>query len=122
MINKNVAVIGASDKEDRYSNKAVKLLTEKGYTVFPVHQRIKLIDGLTVYRDISDIEEKLDTISLYVNADVSSQMTDDILKAAPRRVIFNPGAENDALEKALQAAGIETLRACTLVLLNTGEF
>lgn len=32
-----VAVLGASDKPDRYSNRAVRLLLEHGYTVLPVH-------------------------------------------------------------------------------------
>ena len=40
----------------------------------------------------------------------------------PRRVIFNPGAENAALAEALEKAGIGCEEACTLVLLNTGLF
>ncbi|MCM8776521.1 MAG: CoA-binding protein, partial [Candidatus Omnitrophica bacterium] len=44
----NVAVIGASDKPDRYSYKAVKLLLERGHRVYPVHPRVKDIDCLAV--------------------------------------------------------------------------
>ena len=118
----NVAVIGASNKPDRYSYQAVKLLQEKGHVVFPVHQRIKDIEGLKVYPSISDIREIIDTVSLYVAADISSQLADSILAHKPRRIIFNPGAENSALEQKAKEKGVTPLNACTLVMLRTGQF
>src|SRR3989338_8020947 len=102
----NVAVIGASDKTDRYSYQAVKLLQEKGHTVFPVHQRIKSIDGLAVVPSIKDIHEPLDTVTLYVASDISSQLSTDILAQKPRRIIFNPGAENPELEQKAKEQSI----------------
>lgn len=118
----HVAVIGASDKPERYSYQAFKLLKEKGHIVYPVHQRIKLIDGVSVFPSIKDIPDHLDTITLYVAADISSQLADDILAKKPRRIIFNPGAENPQLAARAQAQGIKTLEACTLVMLRTGQF
>jgi len=37
-------------------------------------------------------------------------------------VIFNPGAENPELSTMLKEAGIEPVEACTLVMLNTGQY
>jgi len=118
----NVAVIGASNKQDRYSYMAVKLLLEKGHTVYPVHQRIKDIEGLKVYPSVKDIRDPVDTISMYVSADVSERIGDEILGKDPRRIIFNPGAENPALAEKAQEKGVLVLNACTLVLLRTGQF
>ena len=118
----NVAVIGASDKPERYSYQAVKLLQEKGHTVFPVHQRIKDIEGLPVFPSIKDVSESLDTVTLYVAADISTQLSNDILAKKPRRIIFNPGAENPELEQKAKEQGIMALNACTLVLLRTKQF
>ncbi len=118
----NVAVLGASDKPERYSYMAVKLLQEKGHTVFPVHVRIKNIDGLGVYPTLNTINDPIDTVSLYLSADISSPMAADILKKKPRRIIFNPGAENPDLEAQAKAQGITTHNACTLVMLRTGQF
>ena len=118
----NVAVIGASNKPDRYSYQAVMLLKEKGHAVFPVHQRIKEIEGMAVYSSITDIAESMDTISMYVSADISSAMQENIIKAKPKRIIFNPGAENPPLEASLKAQGIEVINACTLVMLRTNQF
>lgn len=118
----NVAVIGASDKSDRYSYQAVMLLKEKGHTVYPVHQRIKTIEGLPVYPSIADIKDPIDTVSMYVAADISSKIGGDILDKKPRRIIFNPGAENPELAKKAKEQGVQPIEACTLVMLRTGQF
>lgn len=118
----NVVVIGASDNPERYSNMAVRLLKEKGHTVFPVHQRIKMVEGLTVYSSITHVPQVIDTVSLYVAADISSALSQDILAQKPRRIIFNPGAENAQLAGLARQQGIIVQDACTLVLLRTGQF
>ena len=118
----NIVVLGASDKKHRYSYQAVMLLLEKGYSVLPVHKRIKSIEGLHVYSDINEIKQDVDTITLYVNSSLSSLMLDDICSLHPRRIIFNPGAENQELLIAAQKKGIEVIEACTLEMLNTDQF
>jgi len=117
-----VAVIGASNKPERYSYQAVMLLKQKGYEVFPVHKRIKDIEGSIVYQTLDDIPVRIDTITLYVSSDNSLGIEKDIIAKKPKRLIFNPGTENTHLEDEAKKAGIETLRACTLVLLKTGQF
>ncbi len=118
----NVAVIGASDHPDRYSYMAVMLLKKKGHTVFPVHPKLKAIEGMKVYSSVKDVPERMDTLSLYVSEDLSNKIVDDLLKASPRRIIFNPGAENPELKARAREKGIETLEACTLTMLKTGQF
>jgi len=117
-----VAVLGASDKEDRYSNKAVKLLLEKGHEVYPIHPKLKTIESLTVYPSLDDLPEPMHTISVYVSPDISTNLKETILNSKVQRVIFNPGSENPDLEASFKEAGIEVLEACTLVLLKTGQF
>ena len=118
----NVAVLGASDKADRFSYQAVKLLQEKGHAVFPVHQRVKTIDGGPVYKSLKDIKEPIDTVTLYVAADISSALAEEIFSVKPRRIIFNPGAENPDLAQKAKKEGIEPVEHCTLVMLRSGDF
>ena len=66
--------------------------------------------------------ESIDTITVYVNPAISDKYEKDILKVHPKRVIFNPGAENPKLAQHLSAAGIKVENACTLVLLRTDQF
>ena len=118
----NVAILGASNKPERYSHQAVVLLAHKGHAVFPIHPALAEIDGHRVFKKLADVPAPLHTITLYVSPALSSGLADEIAAAKPARVIFNPGTENPELEDKLVAAGIATVRACTLVLLRTGQF
>jgi len=118
----NVAVLGASDKPDRYSYRAIQMLREKGHRPFPVHPRLQEIEGLSVYASLSEIPEPIDTITVYLSAANSAPVADAILDSGARRVIFPPGAESPKLTERLAARGIEALDACPLVMLSTGQF
>ena len=118
----NVAVVGASDNPERTSHQAVERLAAQGHRVFPVHPKLKRLLGLPVYASLDKIPQPVDTVSLYVGKDISAGLEGPILALKPRRVLFNPGAENPDLEARLSAAGIQTLEACTLVLLSTNRF
>ena len=116
-----VAVLGASDKPDRYSNMLIKRLRAKGHEVFPINPALASIDGLPVYRSLRDLPPGIDVLSVYMNAERSDALSDAILGSAIPRVIFNPGAENGALEKRLQDNGFQVEEACSLVLSGIGQ-
>lgn len=117
-----VAILGASEKEDRYANKAQQRLVNHGYTVLPISPSSKTIMGLPCLQKISDIKEAVDTVTLYVGPKILAAQIDDLIKLKPRRVIFNPGTEDIALQSQLEEAGIHTVEACTLVLLSIDQF
>ena len=77
---------------------------------------------MPVYSALNEIKEPIDTVSMYVAADISSGLGEAILAKKPRRVIFNPGAENPGLEVKIKERGITVLNACTLVMLRTNQF
>ena len=118
----SVLVLGASNKADRYSYKAVKLLEEHGHKVIAVNPAITHIDGLAVKHSLIEVQETVDSISVYLNPETTKTLIPEILALKPRRIILNPGSENSSLAEAANKAGIEVLEACTLVLLKTGRF
>lgn len=117
-----VAIVGASDKPTRYAYKAQQLLMELGYTVIPVSRRRQRIFGITSVDSLGAINQAVDTVTLYVGPDFQSDIIEQLISLKPRRVIFNPGAENPVVYPKLQGAGIHVEQACTLVLLKTGQF
>jgi predicted CoA-binding protein len=120
-----VAVLGASSDPTRYSYKAIKMLQEYGHRPVLIHPREKEILGLPVSSEIAELikaGEKIDTLTMYVNAALSTKYEKDIIALKPRRVIFNPGSENPGLEMNLEKNGIQVEEACTLVLLRTDQF
>ena len=59
---------------------------------------------------------------MYVGARNQTMYYEYIKRLKPRRVIFNPGAENPPFEQELRQAGIEPIDACTLVMLSVGTY
>lgn len=117
-----VVIVGASDNPERYSHRALLSLQQHGHAVVPVHPKLVEIEGIAVVADLSTITGAVDTVTMYVGAAISGGLTEKLIALKPRRVIFNPGAENAVLAEALQQAGIACVEACTLVLLSTGQF
>lgn len=115
---RKVAILGASDKPDRYANILMRRLLAKGHEVFPVNPFLTSIDGRRVYRSLEDLPVGVDVLSIYLNARRSDPLSKAILASGIPKVIFNPGAENHALERALEAKGANALEACSLVLLG----
>ena len=92
---KNVAILGASDNPNRYAHLAQVKLQEQGYFVYPISKSGKDILGVRGYTSLNQVDEKLDTITLYLNPIHLIDVLDDILEKKPRRVIFNPGTESE---------------------------
>ena len=121
-MSETVAIIGATGDHSKYAYKALKMLKTHGHRPIPVNPTLESIQGLKSYPTLRDIPDSVDTVTLYVRPEISSKLVDDILAANPRRIIMNPGTENEDLASAAARARIQVLRACTLVLLSTGQF
>jgi predicted CoA-binding protein len=117
-----VAIIGASKKPDRYSYKALQVLLANGHTPIPINPVIKDIEGVRCYSDLLSCPQLIDTITIYVRPSVLAAMVPDIIKRHPKRVIFNPGTEDEEIMASLEKEGIKVQEACTIVLLNTNQF
>ena len=118
-----VAVLGASPNRTRYSNMALHRLQQAGHEVIPVNPGHREIEGIPVVAHLREIPpDTVHTLTLYIGAHRSGPLMEEILALRPRRVIFNPGAENAELAAALERAGIEAVEDCTLVMLGTHTF
>lgn len=116
-----VAILGASPKADRYAYKAFKMLQEYGHTPLPVNPAFENIEGVAVSKTLDELQN-VDTVTLYMNPQRLTEQVERIIRLKPRRVIFNPGTESKEIEQKLEGAGIQTMEACTLVLLRTNQF
>jgi len=117
-----VVVLGASNKAERYSYQIIPLLKSQGYLVFPVNPFLKEIEGIPVFASLKDIQQKPDTITIYLSEGNSEKMADAILNSGAKRLIFNPGAENQDLMKKAREKGMQVMQACSLTMLLTGQF
>ena len=118
---KKTLVLGASDNPTRYSNLAMSRLRGKGHPVVAIGRKQVKAGDVDIATD-KQPHAGVDTVTLYLSAAHQREYYDYILSLHPKRIIFNPGAENPELEQLAQANGIEPLEACTLVLLSTGQY
>jgi len=114
-------VLGASEKSNRYSNLAVRRLVEAGHSVVAIGKRVGLVGTLPIVSALPAATE-VDTVTLYLSPDNQQAWHAEILRWRPRRVIFNPGAEDPRFAARLRASGVDALEACTLVMLATGQY
>ena len=118
---KKTLVIGASLKENRYANTAIKKLTAAHIPVVA----IGLLKGVVAAISIDTekvLYDNIHTITLYLSQKRQAEYYNYIIGLKPNRVIFNPGTENNEFVVLLQENNIETEVACTLVLLATNQY
>lgn len=118
---KPTVVIGASNNTERYAYKASIALQKHNHPVFPVGIREGKINDLNVITNKNKIDN-VDTITMYVGAANQPAWYDYIFSLEPKRIIFNPGAENSELKNMASDKGIECIEACTLVMLSIGNY
>lgn len=118
---KKTLVLGASLNPTRYSHLAIQRLREHGHEVVAIGMRPGFVEDVAIVTG-HPILTDIDTVTLYMRAERQEPLIGYILSLHPRRIIFNPGAENDALAKQAAEKGVETLEACTLVMLSTGLY
>lgn len=122
-MSKKTVIIGASTNPSRYAYLAAGMLKENKHEIIP----IGIKKGEVYGKQILPINERpavndVDTVTLYIGPRHQPEHYDYILSLKPKRVIFNPGTENEEFEKLIEQAGTEALEACTLVLLRSGQY
>lgn len=118
---KKTLVIGASENPERYSYLAINRLGKYGHEVVAIGQKPGEAFGVK-FETEKKAFEGIDTVSLYINSKIQKEYYDYIISLHPKRIIFNPGTENDELAALAKANGIRPQEACTLVLLSTGQY
>jgi uncharacterized protein len=120
-LKKKTLVLGASANPARYSFLAVNKLRQYGHPVVAIGKKAVKVGDVIIETDQKQFED-VDTVTLYLNATNQKAYYNYIFALKPKRIIFNPGAENNELYALAKQHHIHPLEACTLVLLSTGQF
>jgi predicted CoA-binding protein len=118
---KKTIVLGASSNPQRYSYLALQRLRANNHPVIAIGKQEGKTGDVDIITSQPKVED-IDTVTLYLNPKNQKEYYDYILSLNPKRIIFNPGAENDELAQKAAAKGIKPVEACTLVLLSTGQY
>lgn len=118
---KKTLVLGASDNPSRYSYLAIHRLRSRNIPVAAIGNRHMMIADVDVVTEKIKFPD-IDTITLYLNPLHQEEYYNYIISLKPRRILFNPGTENNELAILARENNILTIEACTLVLLSTSQY
>ena len=118
---KKTVVLGASTNPSRYSYLAIRKLLSKQHPVVGIGRRKGAVDNVEIETEHLPVDN-VDTVTLYLNPQNQVPYYDYILSLKPKRIIFNPGTENEELIRMAEQNNIEPVIACTLVMLSTGQY
>jgi uncharacterized protein len=121
MDTKKTLVMGATTNPERYSYLAVQKLTAHHHPVVAFGIKPGNIGNVSIHTQQEPFKD-IDTVTLYLNPLHQQSYYSYILSLRPKRIIFNPGTENEAFETMAEKQGIQVMEACTLVLLSTGQY
>lgn len=116
-------VVGATANSSRYAFLAARMLNEYGHEFVLIGIKKETVLG----KEILNLREKppidgIDTITLYIGPQNQPEWYDYLLSLKPKRIIFNPGTENEEFEKMAEAKNVEVVEGCTLVMLRSNQF
>jgi len=109
-----IAIVGASSDRSKYGNIAIHSYRDAGYEVFPVHPREEQIEGLKVYRSVSEIPVALDRISVYLPPQIGMKVIEEIARKGTKELFLNPGSDSDELIEKARSLGLNVIVACSI--------
>ena len=112
---RTVAVIGASNDRGKFANKAVRAFQRAGFKVFPVHPAFAEVEGLPCYKEITDVPERPDIVSVYVGPPRLAQLLPAIAARGCDELWLNPGTVSDEVLANVAELGLEAKQLCSII-------
>jgi predicted CoA-binding protein len=117
MTSPTVAVLGMSDDPSRAGYYVAEYLNDMGYRVLGVNPNLVGREqfGNRVVATLAEIAEPIDMIDVFRRPELLPEHQAELIAARPKVVWFQLGIRNDAVARALEAAGIEVVQdRCTM--------
>ena len=108
---RTIAMIGASDRFDRPSNRVMAFLQSRGYRVLPVNPQItgEHVHGEYVWRELSQIGEPIDMVDIFRRSEAAGEAVDQAIAAGARSVWLQIGVIDEAAAARAEAAGLRVV-------------
>ena len=108
---RTIAMVGASDRPDRPSNRVMKILQDQGYRVIPVNPQItgEHVHGEYVWRELAQIGEPIDIVDIFRRPDAAGEAVDDAIATGAKAVWMQIGVINEEAARRAEGAGLKVV-------------
>jgi predicted CoA-binding protein len=106
-----VAMVGASPRPDRASNRVMRFLQEKGHKVYPVNPVCvgETIHGETVLAAVADVPEPVDMVDIFRRSSQAGESVDDAIAAQAKVVWMQLDVIDEDAAARAEAAGLTVI-------------
>ncbi len=116
MDQKRFAVVGATDNPEKYGNRIVKNLKERGYEVYPVNPKLAQVEGLKCYPSIADIPVRVDVVDFVVPPSATEEILKQCRELGLDRIWLQPGSESETAISFCQANNLKVVHSICVML------
>ncbi len=118
----NWAVVGVSEKKDRWGYKIWKKLKEHNYKAYGVSPNYEELEGEKIYSSVTEIPEKIDVLDMVVSPKIAMNILDEAKAADIEYIFFQPGTYNDRVIEKAESLGLKYLvEDCIYAILRSKE-
>jgi len=103
---KTIAVVGASNNPEKYSNEVASYLMEKGYRIIPVNPSEEEVLGESPYETVEQIPEQVDVVVVFLPPEETPEITEDVVQAGAKVLWLQEGIENEEARQIAEEGGL----------------
>jgi len=103
---KVIAIVGVSPDSEKPSNIVAKYLQNAGYKIIPVNPNYEEVLGEKSYHTLSQIQEKVDIVDIFMQADKVLPVVEEAIWIKPKCIWLQLGIVNEAAKRLAESHGI----------------
>ena len=108
---RTIAMVGASDKPNRDSNRVMLFLQQQGYRVLPINPTIagQQVHGEHVWATVDEIGVPIDMVDVFRNSEAAGEAVEAAIEAGAKSVWMQLGVVNREAASRAEAAGLKVV-------------